>query len=59
MCHGESQEKGQEESQEEIVLALENSAGEKNFSLAASNSKTVPAPKRALSFQQFDLSNAS
>jgi hypothetical protein len=29
MCHGESQEKGQEESQEEVILALENSAGEK------------------------------
>jgi hypothetical protein len=29
MCHGESQEKGQEESQEEIVLALVNSASEK------------------------------
>jgi hypothetical protein len=28
MCHGESQEEGQEESQEEVILALCNSAGE-------------------------------
>jgi hypothetical protein len=31
MCHGESQEEGQEESQEEIVLALPNTASERNL----------------------------
>jgi hypothetical protein len=31
MCHGESQEKGQEESQEEIVLALQKPASERNL----------------------------
>jgi ribose 5-phosphate isomerase A len=31
MCHGESQEEGQEESQEEIVLALPNTASESNL----------------------------
>jgi hypothetical protein len=59
MRHGESQEKGQEESQEEIVLALVNSASEKLSRSPLQILETVPATKRALSFQQPDLSNAS
>jgi hypothetical protein len=51
MCHGESQEKGQEESQEEIVLALVNSASEIISRSPLQIRKTVPATKRALSFQ--------
>jgi hypothetical protein len=31
MCHGESQEEGQEESQEEIILAYQNTASESNL----------------------------
>jgi hypothetical protein len=31
MCHGESQEEGQEESQEEIILAFQNTASERNL----------------------------
>jgi hypothetical protein len=34
MCHGESQEKGQEESQEEIVLALVITGEWESLSLA-------------------------
>jgi hypothetical protein len=34
MCHGESQEKGQEESQEEVILALQLGERE-SLSLAA------------------------
>jgi hypothetical protein len=34
MCHGESQEKGQEESQEEVILALQHGERE-SLSLAA------------------------
>jgi hypothetical protein len=50
MCHGESQEKGQEESQEEVILALQiRRAG--NFLARRLVSETVPAPTRALSFQ--------
>jgi hypothetical protein len=41
MCHGESQEEGQEESQEEIVLAW-NTASER-LSRSPLNSKTMPA----------------
>jgi hypothetical protein len=53
MCHGESQEEGQEESQEEVILALENSAG--GIYLARRlNTETVPAPTRALSFLHLD-----
>jgi hypothetical protein len=59
MCHGESQEKGQEESQEEIVLALVNSASEKLSRSPLQILETVPATKRALSFQRSDLSNPS
>src|SRR5882672_4457357 len=51
MRHGESQEKGQEESQEEVILLALCQWRARSLSLAASNSKTLPATSRAVSFQ--------
>jgi ribose 5-phosphate isomerase A len=59
MSHGESQEKGQEESQEEVILLALCQWRARSLSLAASNSKTLPATKRAVSFQGPDFRSDS
>jgi ribose 5-phosphate isomerase A len=59
MRHGESQEKGQEESQEEVILLALCQWRARSLSLAASNSKTLPATKRAVSFQGLDIRSDS
>src|SRR5688572_12863385 len=59
MRHGESQEKGQEESQEEVILLALCQWRARSLSLAASNSKTLPATKRAVSFQGSDFRSNS
>src|SRR5215204_5718291 len=59
MSHGESQEKGQEESQEEVILLALCQWRARSLSLAASNSKTLPAIKRAVSFQGPDIRSGS
>src|SRR5688572_20175106 len=51
MSHGESQKEGQEESQEEVILRPWSIRRARNFLARHLNSKTLPATKRAVSFQ--------
>jgi hypothetical protein len=51
MCHGESQEEGQEESQEEIILAYQTTASEIE-SRSPFQFQTLPASRGQCRFQE-------